>query len=99
MNDNVLELLKKYSAEFIKMNVPAKRCEDYSGEIGLRRLEDEQIQLRHARWMVDEMLDEADQWSDRKVNRWLGFIQGILWCVKFRGILELRDESRNLYDG
>jgi len=49
--------------------------------------------------MIQQLLDSAGDWSDLKVNRWLGFIQAVLWCAKFRGILELRNESNNLNNG
>lgn len=81
------------------MGVNPKQTEDYCGQVGCRGLEDEKTQLEHTSWMVQQLLDNSEDWSDRKVNRWLGFIQGVLWCAKFRGILDLRDESRNLYDG
>jgi hypothetical protein len=56
-------------------------------------------QMSHVRWMITQMIDEdTTEWSERKINRWLGFIQGVLWCNKIRGILEMRDESRNLYE-
>jgi hypothetical protein len=99
MNDKLKELLEKYNAELFKMGVHSKQHEDYCGQVGCKGLEDEKAQLEHTVWMVQQLLDDSEDWSDRKVNRWLGFIQGILWCTKFRGILELRDESRNLYDG
>jgi hypothetical protein len=56
--------------------------------------------LSHIMWMITKMLMEynSNTWSIRKVNRWLGFIQGTLWCMDQRGILAMRDESRNLYD-
>ena len=99
MNEKVLKLLQKYNNELFKLGILPKRSEDYCGQPGLKSLHDEHAQLYHLKWMIDKMLDEAEDWSDRKVCRWLGFIQGILWCTKFRGILELRDESRDLYDG
>ena len=56
--------------------------------------------LQHARWMVRRLLEdaEAEGWSVRKVNRWLGFLQGALWFGGVRGIPGLRDDSRHLYE-
>ena len=90
------ELLNKYHAEIFKVGVNPKRHEDYCGEVGLVGLEDRTKALEHASWMISHMLDESSEWSETKKNRWLGFIQGVLWCTKFRGILELRNESREL---
>lgn len=58
--------------------------------------------LSYARWMIQEMLEDKDDKfynSDIKTNRWLGFIQGIMWMKDRRGIQELREESRGLYYG
>ena len=98
MNENVLKLLESYNAELFKVGINPKNSDDFCGQVGCKGLEDEKIQLEHTAWMVQELLDNASDWSERKVNRWLGFIQGVLWCTKFRGILELRTESRNLYN-
>lgn len=98
MNNNIKELLEKYRLELYKIGINSKKCEDYCGQIGCRGLEDEKTQLEHAAWMIQEMLDAWDGKSERKTNRWLGFIQGILWSTKMRGILELKDESRHLYE-
>lgn len=32
-----------------------------------------------------------------KFNRWLGFLQGILWCTQLRTINEMRDENRPIF--
>jgi len=49
--------------------------------------------LKHAAWMVDELLDsiKAKRWD--KVNRWFGFIQGVLWCEGFRDIDTMRRDN------
>ncbi len=55
--------------------------------------------LVHARWMIAQMGERVvfEGWSDRKTNRWLGFIQGVLFAQGHRGILAMRDDSRDLY--
>jgi len=92
------ELLEKYNSELFKVGVNPKKCEDYCGEIGLMGLEDQKHQLAHAHWMIRELLDNKDL-DEQKRNRWLGFIQGVMWCNKFRGILELRKESKEIQNG
>lgn len=85
MNERVRALLQKYDDELSRYT--------------LRRVEDaaEGNSLGHLRWMIREMLDHGDDWSDRKTNRWLGFIQGTLWQSGVIGILKLRDQTRDLY--
>lgn len=98
MNSKVHKLLQSYQTELDSLRISEKRMEDFCGMPGLDGLEDSANQLKHAKWMVGQMLNSADEWSDKKINRWLGFIQGVLWCNKIKGILQMRDESRHLYD-
>lgn len=100
MNEKINNLLSTYRDELTRIHVTAVRVDDQVGFPGVRGLEDEKQQLGHVQWMIYTMLADAEKqdWSDRKVNRWLGFIQGVLWTTKMRGIVELRDESRHLYD-
>lgn len=46
---------------------------------------------RHALHMIDEMLKMEDP---VKLNRWFGFLQGVMWMLALRTIDELRDETR-----
>ena len=96
MNDQLEKLLIQYNAELIKMNIKGRRCEGFCGETGLRGLHDEQTQICHLKWMLDEVLDNGKDWDGTALNRWVGFIQGILWCVKFRSTLEISKENKNV---
>jgi len=99
MNEKIKQLLTQYDDELSKMRVKPRIVKDYCGDIGVKGLQDDMNQMAHLRYMMSQMLDDEEtEWSDTKTNRWLGFVQGVLWCNKLRGILELRDESRNLYE-
>lgn len=53
----------------------------------------------HARWMCQEvlkMLEEPDPKILEKANRWLGFIQAILWCNGEFSIDEMRTHNRSV---
>lgn len=93
MNDKVVELLKKYDAFLVSFGVPIARSSDRSSG--------SEAALSHLRWMVVEMQTRAiaDKWSERKTNRWLGFIQGTMWGLGYSGIVDLRNDCRNLYEG
>ena len=43
--------------------------------------------LEHVRWMLSVMLNMTDT---EKLNRWLGFVQGALWCNGVFSVDELR---------
>lgn len=89
MNPKVAALLRKYDEQLSAAGVAVQRTEDMA-ESG--------SSLAHLRWMIATMLDDGEPWSTRKVNRWLGFIQGALWRAGATGILALRDDSRDLYE-
>ena len=57
------------------------------------------VTLRHAAWMVEEMIEHLEdnkEWSGEpdhlKVIRWIGFIQGVMWMSGFRTVDELRND-------
>lgn len=52
----------------------------------------EMQQLQHTRWMVEELLSQDDLPFD-KVNRWLGFIQGVLWSRGKYSIDDMRHHN------
>jgi hypothetical protein len=99
MNPNVRALLQAYD-RVLEVNacVPARVDDRVPAEA--TPAGHSEAHLDHARWMVQRMLAgaEAEGWSERKVCRWLGFIQGVLWSEGIVGILGLRDDSRHLYD-
>jgi hypothetical protein len=53
--------------------------------------------LMHAAWMAEEMLRHlGGKQPDRaKANRWIGFIQGILWMTRSFTIDELRQHTKD----
>lgn len=94
MNIKVLELLDRYD-EILYSGDPSIRLE----RIGdMWEFFDER--RKHGRWMIENMREKVDveKWSERKLNRWLGFIQGLLWSLGQRGLLDLRSDSRDLPD-
>jgi len=86
------ELLHKYDSELHKIGINPKECTDFCGQVGLRGLEDEKIQLEHALWMIHKLIDTAEFSSTQSFLN-LGIVQGILWCTKLRNILEIKNEQ------
>lgn len=91
MNTKVLQLLQLYDNMLTAQGCHRSQCENTA--------QSEDQRLFHARWMIDQVQQRAEKekWSEVKVNRWLGFIQGILFCSNLAGIVALRDQSRDLY--
>jgi len=89
MNDKIKTLLAQYDQQLGDLGVVPVASED--------RYRSQYWALGHARWMLVKMLAEADNWPDHKNNRWLGFVQGILWMTSRKGILTMRDETRGIF--
>ena len=50
----------------------------------------------HLTWMCDTALSETE-WTDDKISRWLGFIQGVMIMRGLLNVEEERDFSRPLF--
>lgn len=50
--------------------------------------------LAHAAWMLEEMKIHLRDGKWEKANRWLGFVQGILWCRGVYTIPQMADHNR-----
>jgi hypothetical protein len=51
--------------------------------------------LLHAKWMIEQaLLFLENPEKKQKTQRWLGFIQGILWCCGVYTINQLRGHNR-----
>lgn len=51
-------------------------------------------QLQHARWMCQQIPTFLKENKMEKVNRWLGFVQGILWTNGLFSITQMREHNR-----
>ena len=50
--------------------------------------------LRHIRWMINQIRIFLDENQELKTQRWLGFIQGVIWAHDLYSIEELREHNR-----
>jgi len=98
MNERVIALLQLYDTTLAARGFPVRNASD---EIS----PGEDQRLSHIRWMCRQMLAPTEPrlaekfQKERTVNRWLGFIQGVLYCADIFTIKEMRDQSRDLYSG
>jgi len=53
-------------------------------------------ELQHAAWMCVEGQKLVDEGKLEKANRWLGFVQGVLWMGNQLTIDQMRDDSRGV---
>lgn len=73
--DQQLSVLRAYQDKFANWSVE-KADTSFDNNPGMGRA------VKHANWMIHEMLQRMKAGEDKpgQVDRWLGFIQGILWC-------------------
>lgn len=90
MNDAVRELLIDYNMALADEGILGQNHK------GVVETPDTPMEMRleHTRWMVIQLLGTADYFSPIKFNRWLGFIQGVLWMNGNRTLQQLQDENR-----
>jgi hypothetical protein len=73
--DQHIDTLRAYQDKFAKWSI--ERCDPhFDTPPGMGRA------IKHANWMIQEMLQRMEAGEDKpgQADRWLGFVQGILWC-------------------
>jgi hypothetical protein len=68
----------------MKIDEIKRLCEEYDKLLQkdgfeIEKQQDENGSLTHCRWMIKEILSIEDPCKIERMNRWLGFVQGILW--------------------
>ena len=54
--------------------------------------------LLHAKWMIEQaLLFLENPEKKQQTQRWLGFLQGILWCCGVYTINQLRDHTTKIF--
>lgn len=93
--DQILTAVRKYDGWLSAY--PAERCgpgETILASLVRVRLDDAVPRaLGHTRWMCHEVEGFLDS-NLEKANRWLGFIQGVLWFSGYATIDQLKDDNR-----
>lgn len=90
MNDKIREILHQYNHALADEGIIGRNHKD------LIETPDTPMEYRleHTRWMILQLLESADYFSPIKFNRWLGFIQGVLWMNGNRTFRQIRNENR-----
>jgi len=70
----ILEAVDKYDADLKKMGIAPKRA-----STGNKGTPSDTVALALVRWMCAQVREFAQEERFDKCNRWLGFIQGVLW--------------------
>ena len=94
--NQLLSVLQKYDIWLGEMGHDPERTKTSSSELPFAAMPQ---QLGHARWMCQTAIEFIDTGlvipeDVEKANRWLGFIQGVLWTTGVRTIDEMREDNR-----
>lgn len=94
-------LLRMYRRMFDQHGIPSERqATDASVDVAcsLAGPVSTVLSASHVRWMCDEVDHMYDREGEtEKVQRWLGFIQGVMWATGLYTIDELRGHVTTLY--
>lgn len=93
------QVIKKYKDMYD--NAGLKPVKHYDITLAI----DYKQEIQHCRWMLDEMekmLEDAENpyvydtdAKIAKINRWLGFIQGVMWAQSMFTIDQLKEDNRS----
>ena len=89
--EHIRSVAQHYSEKFIDLGVPLVKHTPTPGVCP-----DTRQTQSHAHWMCLEIpgLLETDNGFE-KANRWLGFVQGVLWVSGVYSIDDMRDDNRS----
>lgn len=90
MNDaQIIEAASKY-AVLLKSYKPKRRDPE-------KHKANKKQSCRHAAWMCQEILTFVSEGRRDKAQRWLCFVQAVLWRAGLVSIVELREDNRSSY--
>lgn len=87
--EQILKAVERYKAILARRGVPAERQNTASG---VKPTETEK--LAHIGWMCEAIPVQVLEGSIQKAERWLCFVQGILWGEGLATIDSMRDDNR-----
>ena len=67
-------------------------CEKYSKK--LKKFHQADKKVYHIKWMIMKISEFIKENQQEKANRWLGFIQGVLWAMEIYTVDEMREHNR-----
>lgn len=84
-----IAVLRRYDEHFSKWE-PCRSEADRALPVGMGR------GIKHARWMVQEMLrrlENDEESSPGQADRWIGFVQAVLWTHGIFSISEMAEHN------
>lgn len=94
--EQILDVLATYEARLVQLGHDPARADPTKPPISRteRLLYGRAEPLHgHVLWMIGEMRTFIEEGRDEKVNRWLGFVQGVLWTAGLYTIDAMREHN------
>lgn len=79
--EKIKQVARLYDSELAEADIPSYRDRSESN-------------LMHVRWMCEQIIGLVDTGRIEKAFRWLGFVQGCMWCFGCFTVRELANHSR-----
>jgi len=93
--DKLRDVVANYQTRLLSAGLTPKRDEDSTPGMALTDIDWGDIaELDHVLWMCGEVQTFLVEGRYDKANRWLGFIQGVLWVLGIYSIPELQEHNR-----
>jgi hypothetical protein len=88
--NQIIQVALRYEYSLAKKNVIAERQDMSSTQVTSAQ------RLSHIKWMCKEIQVwlKNDHFEVDKAERWICFVQGVLWCEGLRSIDNMRDDNR-----
>lgn len=85
--DQINEIMAKYDNRLAEIDVEVKCCDGNCARAAVR--------LAHIRWMCQQviMMIKQQEPDTDKINRWVGFIQGVLYTDGIYSINDMRSDN------
>ena len=88
----LVQRLKNYASQ---IDYDAAKYQDFNFKV---ESFDKKNVLKHAKYMIETTIENIHSWPDHRLNRWLGFIQGVMWSQGLNTLNDFRDDIRDILD-
>ncbi len=86
--EKILEAVEHYRLRFKSADVKKER------HSGAQIMKSSEHALRHCHWMLDGIAEFTKNGELEKAQRWLCFVQGVLWQNLYYTIDDMREHNR-----
>lgn len=86
--EQMVAAVQKYDVQLAGGGFEPVRCDDTAEGLSVH------ARLEHTRWMCQQVPELVAEGRLEKANRWIGFIQGVLWAYEAGTIASFKDDNR-----